>query len=106
MTNLHDVIKFLNDTDEASRRAVVNELAEMGVDYECSSCNGDDGCDCDEHECDCNEDIQLAIRDVIVDLVNRANLYGLDDMLENLKQIAWNYGANLKIDLNKKPHKD
>ncbi len=89
---LDDVMTFISEADESDLESIANELTDRGVDFYCSECA--------EHECECDydeEDVEYEKNEFIHHLINRANQFGLQDLLDELKYEGDRIGAYLNI---------
>jgi len=89
---LDDVMSFISEADESDLESIAEELTDRGVDFHCS--------ECEDHECesDCDdEDGDHEKNEFIRHLVNRANQFGLQDLLDELKYEGDRVGAYLNI---------
>ena len=89
---LDDVMKFISEADESDLESIAEELTDRGVDFHCS--------ECEDHECDCDcddEDDDCEKNEFIRHLVNRANQFGLQDLLDELRYEGDRVGAYLNI---------
>lgn len=72
---------------------IADELVDSGYEFECP--------ECEKHEClvhDSTEDVDLAKKELIRELIERANQFGLNDMLDELKCEGQRIGAYLKLE--------
>jgi len=77
---LDDVMSFISEADESDLESIAEELTDRGVDFHCS--------ECEDHECECDcddEDGDHEKNEFIRHLINRANQFGLQDLLDELK---------------------
>lgn len=89
---LDDVTSFINEADESDLESIAEELMDRGVDFHCSECENH------ECECDCDEDGgDHEKNEFIRHLINRANQFGLQDLLDELKYEGDRVGALLNI---------
>lgn len=89
---LDDVMSFISEADESDLESIAEELTNRGVDFHCS--------ECESHECECDcddEDGDYEKNEFIHHLVNRANQFGLQDLLDELKYEGDRVGAYLNI---------
>lgn len=89
---LDDVMSFISEADESDLESIAEELTDRGVDFHCS--------ECEDHECECDcddEDSDHEKNEFIRHLVNRANQFGLQDLLDELKYEGDRVGAYLNI---------
>ncbi|NWK73762.1 hypothetical protein HYG93_05550 [Acinetobacter sp. SwsAc6] len=89
---LDDVMSFINEADESDLESIAAELTDRGVDFHCSECENH------ECECDCDEDGSDHEKNEFIHyLINRANQFGLQDLLDELKYEGDRVGAFLNI---------
>ena len=89
---LDDVMSFISEADESDLESIAEELTDRGVDFYCS--------ECEDHECECDcddEDGDHEKNEFIRHLINRANQFGLQDLLDELKYKGDRVGAYLNI---------
>ncbi|MDH0711327.1 hypothetical protein [Acinetobacter johnsonii] len=89
---LDDVMSFISEADESDLESIAEELTDRGVDFHCS--------ECEDHECECDcddEDSDHEKNEFIRHLINRANQFGLQDLLNELKYEGDRVGAYLNI---------
>ena len=89
---LDDVMSFISEADESDLESIAEELTDRGVDFHCS--------ECEDHECECDcddEDGDHEKNEFICHLVSRANQFGLQDLLDELKYEGDRVGAYLNI---------
>ena len=89
---LDDVMSFISEADESDLESIAEELTDRGVDFYCS--------ECEDHECECDcddEDSDHEKNEFIRHLINRANQFGLQDLLNELKYEGDRVGAYLNI---------
>ncbi|WP_180191390.1 hypothetical protein [Acinetobacter sp. YH01006] len=91
-TTIEDVSDFIWTAHTHHLNRIADELVDSGYEFECI--------ECEEHECavhDSTEDVDLAKKELIRELIERANQFGLDDMLDGLKREGERIGAYLRI---------
>ncbi|WP_151837168.1 hypothetical protein [Acinetobacter johnsonii] len=89
---LDDVMSFISEADESDLESIAEELTDRGVDFHCSECEDHEcECDCDDEDCDHEKN------EFIRHLINRANQFGLQDLLDELKYEGDRVGAYLNI---------
>lgn len=93
-TELSDVIEFISNASSSELNAIADEIECNGYEFECS--------ECETHVCEAfedvyEEDLQKERNDFIHFLAERANQFGLDDMLEELKREGDRIGAYIKL---------
>lgn len=93
-TTLEDVIDFMNSASDSDLHTIADELQENGYEFECYECETHV---CEEFEDVYEEDLQKERNDFIRFLIDRANQFGLDDMLEELKREGDRIGAYSKL---------
>ena len=89
---LDDVMSFISEADESDLESIAEELTDRGVDFHCS--------ECEDHECECDcddEDGDHEKNEFIRHLIIRANQFGLQDLLDELKYEGDRVGAYLNI---------
>lgn len=89
---IEDVCDFIWTAHNNHLNRIADELVDSGYEFECV--------ECEEHECtvhDSTEDVDLAKKELIRELIERANQFGLDDMLDELKREGERVGVYLRI---------
>ena len=89
---LDDVMSFISEADESDLESIAEELTDRGVHFHCS--------ECEDHECECDcddEDGDHEKNEFIRHLINRANQFGVQDLLDELKYEGDRVGAYLNI---------
>lgn len=88
---IEDVIDFIQEAKWCRLDEIADALGDAGFEFTCD--------ECETHECgvhDSAEDVDLAKKELIRELIERANQFGLDDMLDELKREGERIGAYLK----------
>lgn len=91
---LGDVNDFIFTAHTSDLNRIADELVDNGYEFECP--------ECEDHECpehDSTEDIELAKSELIQGLIERANQFGLNDMLDDLKREGERIGVFLKAEV-------
>lgn len=92
MTTLENVMDFIDQASGEDLESIATELTDRGVDFHCSKCEDH------ESECDCDdEDGDYEKNEFIRHLINRANQFGLQDLLDELKYEGERVGFYLNI---------
>ena len=89
---IEDVSDFIWTAHAHHLNRIADELVDSGYEFECSECK--------DHECpahDSTEDVDLAKKELIRELIERANQFGLNDMLDELKREGERVGAYLRV---------
>lgn len=86
-----DVSSFIAAARPSVLQKIADELESEGFEFECLECETHE---CEEH--DSTEDVDLAKKELIRELIERANQFGLDDMLDELKREGERIGVYLK----------
>ena len=91
--DISDVSNFIWKASQSELNRIADELVDNGYEFECA--------ECETHECatyDSTEDIEVAKRLFLQNLANRLDLFGLGDMLSELKDECDQLGVNLKLE--------
>ena len=89
---IEDVCDFIWTAHNNHLNRIADELVDSGYEFECI--------ECEEHECECDcddEDGDHEKNEFIRHLINRANQFGLQDLLDELKYEGDRVGAYLNI---------
>lgn len=89
---LENVLKFIELADRHEQLDIANALENAGFEFICYECEMHE---CDE--CDCEEDFTYEKREFLQNLAYRADHFGFDDMLSELKSECNQLGVNLKV---------
>lgn len=90
---IEEVSDFIWTAHSNHLNRIADELVDSGYEFQCS--------ECEDHECpvhDSTEDIEVAKRLFLQNLANRLDLFGLGDMLSELKYECDQLGVNLKLE--------
>lgn len=91
--DISDVSDFIWKASQSELNQIADELVDSGYEFQCS--------ECEDHECpvhDSTEDIAVAKHLFLQNLANRLDLFGLGDMLSELKDECDRLGVNLKLE--------
>lgn len=91
---LDDVNDFIWTANSNDLNRIADELVDNGYEFECLECETHE---CEEH--DSTEDIELAKSEFIQGLIERANQFGLNDMLDEIKREGERVGVFLKAEV-------
>lgn len=92
MTTLENVMDFIDQASSEDLESIATELTNRGVDFHCTECESHEcECDCDDEEDDYEKN------EFIRHLINRANQFGLQDLLDELKYEGERVGFYLNI---------
>ena len=89
-----EVSSFIATARPSVLQKIADELESEGFEFECLECETHV---CEEH--DPTEDIELAKSEFIQGLIERANQFGLNDMLDDLKREGERVGVFLKAEV-------
>lgn len=92
---IDDVLDFISNASSSDLSDIANEIQENGYEFECYECETHE---CDEHDCNCEEESNDQKREFLQFLANRLDMFGLGDMLGELKVECDQLGVNLKVD--------
>lgn len=95
-TTLEDVLAFIATASSSDLSDIADEIQENGYEFDCYECETHV---CEEFEDVYKEELQQARDDFIRELVRRANQFGLDDMLDELRREGQCVGAYLKAEV-------
>lgn len=94
-TTFEDVIGFIEAASSSDLSAIAEEIQDKGYEFECLECETHV---CEEFEGVYEEDLQKVRDEFIHFLIERANQFGLNDMLDELKREGQRIGAYLKVE--------
>lgn len=89
---LENVLKFIKQANSQEQLDISRALEDAGFEFICDECEMHE---CDE--CDCVEDFTYEKREFLQSLAYRADSFGFEDMLHELKVECDQLGVNLKV---------
>lgn len=89
---LEKVLEFVQQASSSQLHEIADALMDVGFSFTCDEC---DMHECDE--CDCDDDFTYQKREFLQGLAYRADTFGFDEMLSELKIECTQLGVNLKV---------